>query len=433
MAEGNLFNLEAEKEVIGGLLFNAGEVAEVFEIVEEGDFYLPDLKNLFKIIKTRWEKGEVISSVAVAEDLRAFGFNSNPFVFVSSLLDCFSIPSSCIESAKIVRNKSILRRLLEVSDKLKDMVNNPQVDTEKTIEEAERLIYNIAINSRESLEHIAKYIAEVDNRLQGLSSTSLGFLSGYSFLDDTISGLRKGELIIIAGRPSMGKTALALNMLYNLAKQNIQVALFSLEMDSISIATRLIALDSGVPIYQVRGVNNPEIRENCLESFAFLSSLPIYINDNPLVDTARIRSILRRNKHVQAIFVDHIQQMRLGGYESRVSEVTEIARELKSIAREFNIPVIALSQLSRGVEGRQDKRPLLSDLRESGAIEQEADVVMLLYRPDYYAKGEEKEQQKIVKVEIEIAKNRNGATRTIGLNFNKETNLFWDIDKVVLD
>lgn len=429
--ENILFNIYAEKEVVGGLLFNTDEVSVVFDFLSEDDFYQPDLRAVYKAIKDRWEKKGAISIVAVAEDLRAYGFNIPAMSFLSSLIDCYTISQSCIESAKIVKNKSILRKLLGVSDKIKEIVNDPTVDPERAIEEIERLVYNISINSQEVLEHISKYIKEVDKRLQGSAVATLSYPSGYEFIDETISGIRKGELIIIAGRPSMGKTALALNMIYNLAKQNIPVALFSLEMDAISIATRLIALDSEVPVYQVRGVGNFEVREHCLESFAYISSLPIYINDNPLIDTSKIRSILRRNRDVQAVFIDHIQQMRLSGrWDNRVTEVTEIARELKSIAREFNIPVIALSQLSRGVENRNDKRPQLSDLRESGAIEQEADVVMLLYREDYYQKGEAKENKTVVPVEIEIAKNRNGAVKTIQLSFNKETNKFEDINTV---
>ena len=426
------YSLEAEREVIGGLLLQTDKVSEVFETLQSEDFYFPDLREIYEIIKRKYEAGEVVSLTTVSEEMvNNKSFSQSPYSVLAGLTDFYITSESCIASARLVKEKGVLRRIDEGWNKIKEILEEPNITSEKVIEETERIVYNIGSYSKNTLEHISKYIQEVDNRLQGIAVNNLGYQSGYSFLDETISGLRKGELIIVAGRPSMGKTALALNMLYNLAKGGVEVALFSLEMDAISIATRLIALDSKVPIWQVRGVDNREVREKCLESFAYLSSFPIYINDNPLVEPTQIRGILRRHKNVQAIAVDHIQQMRLKKSENKVLEVTEIARELKSIAREFNIPVIAISQLSRGVESRENKRPQLSDLRESGAIEQEADVVLLLYRDDYYKKdkGEEKE----VNIEVEVAKNRNGAVRVVNLSFNKETNKFEDISSVELD
>lgn len=225
-------------------------------------------------------------------------------------------------------------------------------------------------------------------------------------------------------------------MAYKLAVNEIPVAIFSLEMSSVELATRLISLETEIPIYQLRTGQVRNIRELKVDALAYLESLPIYVDDSSLTSTSQIRSILRRHKEIKVVFIDYIQLMQLEKtFENRVAEVSKIARDLKCIAKEFNIPVIAISQLSRAVEQRQDKRPQLSDLRESGAIEQEADVVLLMYREDYYKKGKEKEQQDIVPVEIEVAKNRNGALKTIVLNFDKKTNRFGpkQVQEVELD
>lgn len=417
-----IYSLSAEKGIIGALLTNPDGCSEVFEMVSPEDFYIPDLRQAYEVIKELWEAGKEIAFITVAERLGKEGTwvveLSNEYINVANAIGC----------AKIVREKAILRRIVEASEKIKEIATDNTKTSQEALEEAERIIFSLGSFSNETIEHIQKYLQEVSDKLKG-AITTLGYETGFKEIDRPIGGLRNGELIVVAARPSVGKTALILNMMFELAKRDKKVALFSLEMDGVSIATRLVSLDTKIPIFQLRQ-GGKEIWDKCIDSFAFLSSCPIYINDSPLIDPSKIRSILRRHRDVGVIFIDYIQLIRLHNEENRVLEVSKIARELKGIAREFDIPVIAISQLSRAVEQRQDKRPQLSDLRESGAIEQEADVVLLLYREDYYKKDNKED---IVPVEIEIAKNRNGPLGTVKLVFEKKTNKFLEIPEFSLE
>ena len=414
-------NLDAERTVIGSLLINCNACSEVFNKISSDDFFDPFLGKVFGIIKSEWEAGKEVSIVTVADKVGEEGAS----VILSELTN-FAITSAvALQSADIVREKSILRKIAKASREVLDIVSDPTKNSQEAIEEAERIFMELSKYQSDDLIHISSVIEEAVSRIESDSLNGAGHNSGFEELDNIIGGFRNGELIIVAARPSVGKTAFALNVAYRMAVNDVKAGIFSLEMSGIEIATRLISLETGIPIYQLRAGQIKNIRENKLESLAYLQSLPIYVDDSSLVSTSQIRSILRRHKDIGIIFVDYIQLMQSEKtVENRVAEVSKIARDLKCIAREFNIPVVAVSQLSRAVEQRQDKRPQLSDLRESGAIEQEADVVLLMYREDYYKRGKEKEQQDIVPVEIEVAKNRNGALRTVILNFDKRTNRF---------
>ena len=414
-------NLDAERTVIGSLLINCNACSEVFNKISSDDFFDPFLGKIFGIIKNEWEAGKEVSIVTVADKVGEEGAS----VILSELTN-FAITSAvALQSADIVREKSILRKIAKASREVLDIVSDPTKNSQEAIEEAERIFMELSKYQPDDLIHISSVIEEAVSRIERDPLSGASHNSGFEELDNIIGGFRNGELIIVAARPSVGKTAFALNVAYRMAVNDVKAGIFSLEMSGIEIATRLISLETGIPIYQLRAGQIKNIRENKLESLAYLQSLPIYVDDSSLVNTSQIRSILRRHRDIGIIFVDYIQLMQLEKtVENRVAEVSKIARDLKCIAREFNIPVVAVSQLSRAVEQRQDKRPQLSDLRESGAIEQEADVVLLMYREDYYKRGKEKEQQDIVPVEIEVAKNRNGALRTVVLDFDKRTNRF---------
>jgi len=414
-------NLDAERTVIGSLLINCNACSEVFNKISSDDFFDPFLGKIFGIIKNEWEAGKEVSIVTVADKVGEEGAS----VILSELTN-FAITSAvALQSADIVREKSILRKIAKASREVLDIVSDPTKNSQEAIEEAERIFMELSKYQPDDLIHISSVIEEAVSRIERDPLSGASHNSGFEELDNIIGGFRNGELIIVAARPSVGKTAFALNVAYRMAVNDVKAGIFSLEMSGIEIATRLISLETGIPIYQLRAGQIKNIRENKLESLAYLQSLPIYVDDSSLVNTSQIRSILRRHRDIGIIFVDYIQLMQSEKtVENRVAEVSKIARDLKCIAREFNIPVVAVSQLSRAVEQRQDKRPQLSDLRESGAIEQEADVVLLMYREDYYKRGKEKEQQDIVPVEIEVAKNRNGALRTVVLDFDKRTNRF---------
>jgi len=414
-------NLDAERTVIGSLLINCNACSEVFNKIDSNDFFDPFLNKVFGIIKSEWEEGKEVSIVTVADKVGEEGAS----VLLTGLTNFATTSAVALQSADIVREKSILRKIARASREVLDIVSDSSKNSQEAIEEAERIFIELSKYQPDDLIHIGRVIEEAVSRIERDPLDGAGHNSGFEELDSIIGGFRNGELIIVAARPSVGKTAFALNVAYRMAVNDVKAGIFSLEMSGIEIATRLISLETEIPIYQLRAGQIKNIRENKLESLAYLQSLPIYLDDSSLVNTSQIRSLLRRHRDIGVVFVDYIQLMQSEKtIENRVAEVSKIARDLKCIAREFNIPVVAVSQLSRAVEQRQDKRPQLSDLRESGAIEQEADVVLLMYREDYYKKGKEKEQQGIVPVEIEIAKNRNGALTTVVLDFDKKTNRF---------
>jgi len=425
-------NLDAERTVIGSLLVDCRSCSEIFSKISSDDFFDSFMAKIFGIIKQEWEDGHEVSIVTIADKLGEPGASA-----ILTKLTNFAINSGvALQSADIVKEKSILRKIAQASREVLDIVSDPTKSSQEAIEEAERIFMELAKYRQDDLIPIKEAIKEAVARIEKDPASCMGHSSGYEEIDNVIGGLRNGELVVIAARPSVGKTALALNMAYKLAVNEIPVAIFSLEMSSVELATRLISLETEIPIYQLRTGQVRNIRELKVDALAYLESLPIYVDDSSLTSTSQIRSILRRHKEIKVVFIDYIQLMQLEKtFENRVAEVSKIARDLKCIAKEFNIPVIAISQLSRAVEQRQDKRPQLSDLRESGAIEQEADVVLLMYREDYYKKGKEKEQQDIVPVEIEVAKNRNGALKTIVLNFDKKTNRFGpkQVQEVELD
>lgn len=407
-----LYSQEFEEAVIGGLLTDPEACSEVFEILEKDDFYT-ELGDIFNTIRHMWEENIAISLITASEA------TGRPSSLLAQFTYKYTTPTATIACARKIKEKSILRKILKVCEDIQQIILDSTKPFPEVLEEVERRVFNLGEYSDETIRHIKEYIEELYRKIRGEEITR-GYSSGFKELDSLTGGLRKGELIIVASRPSVGKTALILNMMMKLAEESIPSVLFSLEMDALSIATRMISLSSGIPIFELRN-GSKEVYQKALESFAYLSSCPIFINDSTLITPSKIKSLLRRHKEIRAVFVDYIQLIKMGD-DNRVLELSNIVRDLKSIAREFDTPVVAVSQLSRAVEQRQNKRPQLSDLRESGGIEQTADIVLLLYRDDYYSKKEKTED--IVPVEIDIAKNRNGPLGVIKLMFEKKTNKF---------
>ncbi|MBC7320087.1 replicative DNA helicase [bacterium] len=407
-----LYSQEFEEAVIGGLLTDPEACSEIFEILEKDDFYT-DLGDIFNTIRHMWEENTAVSLITASEA------TGRPSSLLAQFTYKYTTPTATIACARKIKEKSILRKILKVCEDIQQIILDSTKPFSEILEEVERRVFNLGEYSDETIRHIKEYIEELSRKIKGEEITR-GYSSSFKELDSLTGGLRKGELIIVASRPSVGKTALILNMMMKLAEENIPSVLFSLEMDALSIATRMISLSSGIPIFELRN-GSKEVYQKALESFAYLSSCPIFINDSTLITPSKIKSLLRRHKEIRAVFVDYIQLIKMGD-DNRVLELSNIVRDLKSIAREFDIPVVAVSQLSRAVEQRQNKRPQLSDLRESGGIEQTADIVLLLYRDDYYSKKEKTEDT--VPVEIDIAKNRNGPLGVIKLMFEKKTNKF---------
>lgn len=407
-----LYSIESEEVVIGGLLLDPESCSEIFEILDKDDFYT-ELGDIFDTIRRMWEENTVVSLITVSEA------TGRPSSLLAQLTNKYTIPTVAVACARKVKEKSTLRKISRVCEEIQQIVQDNTKPFPEILEEVERKVFNLGEYSDETVRHIKEYIEELARKVKGEGIT-LGYSSSFKDLDSLTGGLRRGELIIVASRPSVGKTALILNMMMKLAEEDIPSVLFSLEMDALSIATRMISLSSGIPIFELRN-GSKEVYQKALESFAYLSSCPIFINDSTLITPSKIRSLLRRHREIRAVFVDYIQLIKLGE-DNRVLELSNIVRDLKSIAREFDIPVVAVSQLSRAVEQRQNKRPQLSDLRESGGIEQTADIVLLLYRDDYYSKKEKTEDT--VPVEVDIAKNRNGPLGVIKLMFEKKTNRF---------
>lgn len=417
-----MYSIEAEKTVIGSLLLHPDSCSEVFTILEREDFFDPYLGEVYKAIKEQFEAGGEVSVVLIADKL-----GPNNYTVLSSLLDYADLSSVAVESAKIVKDKAILRRISHNCREIIDAISDSAKSYDEIITEIERLILDISNYHTEDISHLREHIKELEARLT--KANTYGLSTHYQEIDSYTGGLRPGELIVIAARPSVGKTAFAISIAYNLALNDIPVGIFSLEMSAVELAIRFLALVSGISIHQLR--TGKRSMDELREYIERLSELPILINDSSLITTEKIRSILRRHRDVKVAIVDYIQLLQSEKKaENRVAEVSKITRDLKLIAKELGITIIAISQLSRAVEQRQNKRPMLSDLRESGAIEQEADIVMLLYREDYYKKDNKENTSTL---EIEIAKNRNGPLSRVNLLFEKATNRFSDTSDVILE
>jgi len=430
-------NIEAEQAVIGAIFLEPGAFSAASEILLAEDFYRASHQRIFQSMMTLSNKGEPIDLVTVTTLL------SNEQVLdeaggVSYLTDvASSVPTAAnIEYySKIVEEKSLLRRLIRTATDIVTTTFDKEGEVEDLLNEAEKNILEVSSrNNAGSFKAIKDVLIDVYDNIEILhqsDSRVTGVATGYRDLDQMTSGFQKNDLIIIAARPSVGKTAFALNIAQNVAtKTEENVAIFSLEMGADQLVSRMLCAEGNIDSQRLRtGKLEPDDWGKLTMAMGSLSNAGIFIDDSPGIRVNEIRSKCRRLKQEHGlgmIIIDYLQliQGSDNSKENRQQEVSEISRSLKGLARELEVPLIALSQLSRGVEQRQDKRPMMSDLRESGSLEQDADIVGFLYRDDYY--DEESEQQNII--EIIISKQRNGPTGTIELAFVKEYNKFVDLD-----
>ncbi|MBQ9843517.1 MAG: replicative DNA helicase [Oscillospiraceae bacterium] len=418
-------SLEAEQSVLGSILIDSRCITDVVGILRPEDFYLQQNREIYETIYAMFNFSQTIDPVTVLDKMRELGvYHDNSRDYILQLMQITPTAANAVRYANIVRDKAMLRGLAQAADEINETVYSQVGTPAEMLESAEKKIYALRKGERgDSLEHIGTVLHKVFDRLTELSqSDSLipGLSTGMRDLDSKINGLNKSDLVLVAARPAMGKSAFALNMAMNVAKKyNKTVAVFNLEMSREQLALRLLASEAFIDMQKLATgkLSEEEWTKLCMAS-ASLSQSDIRIDDNPTVTVADINAKCRRLDNLGLVVIDYLQLMNGSGYgkgsgDNRVTVVAEISRALKIMAKELNVPVICLSQLSRAVEGRQDKRPILSDLRESGAIEQDADSVMFLYRDEYY--NENTEDKGLA--ECIVAKNRHGETGTVKLQW----------------
>ena len=426
-------SLEAEQAVLGSILIDSRCVAEVIGILKPEDFYLEQNREIYETVYTMFNFSETIDPVTVLDKLKELGYyHDNSKEYVMQLMEITPTAANVVRYANIVQEKSMLRGLGQAAGDISEMVYEQTGTAGEILETAEKKIYALRKGERgDSLEHIGTTLHKVFDRLDELSqsdSSIAGMSTGLKDLDSKINGLNKSDLLLIAARPAMGKSAFALNIGANVAHTYKKtVAIFNLEMSREQLAMRLLANKSYVELQKLDTgkLSDEEWTKLCMASDE-LSRMDIRIDDNPTVTVADINAKCRRLDNLGLIIIDYLQLMQGSGYgknsENRVVVVGEISRSLKIMAKELNVPVICLSQLSRAVESRTDKRPILSDLRESGAIEQDADSVMFIYRDEYYNPNTEDKGI----AECIVAKNRHGETGAVKLQWIGQYQSFAD-------
>ena len=426
-------SLEAEQAVLGSILIDSRCVADIIGLVRPEDFYLQQNREIFEAVYTMFNYSQSIDPVTVLDKMREMGvYHDNSRDYIMQLMEITPTAANAVRYANIVRDKAMLRGLAQAASDISETVYSQVGTPAEMLESAEKKIFALRKGERgDSLERIGTVMHKVFDRLTELSQSDSaipGLSSGLQDLDKKINGLNKSDLLLIAARPAMGKSAFALNIGVNVAKKYKKtVAIFNLEMSREQLAMRLLANESFVELQKLATgkLSEEEWTKLCMAAAA-LSQTDIRIDDNPSVTVADINAKCRRVDNLGLVIIDYLQLMQGSGYgknsENRVTVVGEISRSLKIMAKELNVPVICLSQLSRAVESRTDKRPILSDLRESGAIEQDADSVMFLYRDEYY---HENSEEKGV-AECIVAKNRHGETGTVKLQWIGQYQAFAD-------
>jgi replicative DNA helicase len=422
-------SLEAEAAVLGSMIIDNQCIGEVVERLTAESFYRPEHKIIFEAIVSLYEKnrGGVIDGVILRDELkkRETLDEVGGAEYLSRIMDSVPSAANIDYYVRIVKDKMLLREMIVSASEIINDAFDHGGDTDEKLDEAERKIFAITdkkvTDNAEILRDLVIRAYELIEKREGKLVT--GLETGFIGLDNLTCGLQPGEMIIIAGRPSMGKTSFALNLAEHIGVTNRQpIAVFSLEMSRQQLAERFLCSRSQIDSQLVRkGMLSTEHYHKLNEACGALYEAPVYIDDTSTLTPLELRAKSRRLKsrhNIQAIIVDYLQLMHLGTMkvESRQQEITTISRHLKSLARELNIPVVVVSQLNRAPEGREGHRPRMSDLRESGSIEQDADVVMLLHREDYYHRGE-KDYPFDNTAELIIAKQRNGPTDVVELRF----------------
>ncbi|MBN2397977.1 MAG: replicative DNA helicase, partial [Deltaproteobacteria bacterium] len=420
-------NLEAEQSVLGGILLDNHALNHVLEIMGRDDFYSEAHRKIFSAILELYEKNEPSDLITLCNILRGRGHleGVGGEVYLASLVDGVPSAANIAYYSKIVKEKAILRGLIGAATDILSKSYDAGSDIDAVLDEAEHAIFEISENKIKPaffpIKEIVKDTFENIEKLYAKKTLITGISTGFQRVDEITSGLQNSDLIIVAGRPSMGKTAFALNIAQHAAiEDKVPVAIFSLEMSKEQLALRMLSSDGKVDSQKIRrGFVGEMDWPKLVTAAGRLSEAPVFIDDTPAISVLEIKAKARRLKAesgLDLIIVDYLQLMR-GRDPSvpREQEISEISRSLKSLAKELDVPVIALSQLNRQVESRTDKRPQLADLRESGAIEQDADVIMFIYRDEVYNKSEDNPEKG--KAEIRIEKQRNGPIGVANVTF----------------
>ncbi|MGX7031235.1 replicative DNA helicase [Vagococcus zengguangii] len=435
-------NIEAEQAVLGSVFLEADAIVEAMEYISDQDFYRRSHQLIFQTMLALNERNEAIDVITVKDQLESLNLleDIGGLNYLTELALVVPTAANVAHYAKIVEQKSLLRNLITTATDIVTKGFEQSDSVETILDDAEKRILEVSEKRNRSgflsiSDVLNTSFAEIE-RLSRVDEAITGLPTGYHALDKMTAGLQPEELIILAARPAVGKTAFALNIAQNVGtKTDKGVAIFSLEMGAESLVNRMLCAEGTIEASHLRtGQLTEEEWSNLIMAMGSLSKANIYIDDTPGIKITEIRAKCRKlaqeKGNLGLILIDYLQLIEGTGRENRQQEVSEISRQLKKLAKELKVPVIALSQLSRGVEQRQDKRPVLSDIRESGSIEQDADIVAFLYRDDYYQRdsdedADEREENNVIEVIIE--KNRSGSRGTVELLFIKEYNKFSSI------
>ncbi len=428
-------NLDAEESVLGAMMLSAPAIEAVSEIMDGGDFYRESHAKIYRAILELYQHGQPVDAITVADKLDELGQldDVGGKERIHEIASLVPATSNARHYAKIVSEMGTLRGLTLVGEQIQRLGWDRPGETPELVDRAEQMVFDLAQHRiRGSFDHIEVVVRESFEQITKMYESGgemTGTPTGFRDVDAMTSGLQPGNLVIVAGRPSMGKSAFAIGMAANLAmRRGIPVAVFTLEMSKLEVAQRLMCAEASVELQRLRtGRLSADDWPRLVKACDALTKAPIYIDDTRMTTMLEIRSKARRLKarepKLGLIIVDYLQLLGGGSIEHRVQEVSQISRSLKMVAGDLEVPVVALSQLSRAVDSRTDKRPLLSDLRESGAIEQDADLVMFLYRDEYY--NEDSEDKGLA--EVILAKHRNGPVGSEKLAFLSRYAKFSDL------
>ncbi len=429
-------SVEAEQAVLGSMLIDGDCVKDVMDQLQTSDFYLRQNREIFETIAHMFVYSQPVDGVTVANEMEKNGsYNENTRSYLLQLMEVTPTSANVGEYVKIVQDKSLMRQMAVAASKITAMVQEGGASAADMLESAEQRVYAIRRGrSAQTMVPVSQVLQDVMARLEELSDSGsklAGLSTGFSAVDSKINGLNKSDLLLLAARPGMGKTSMALNVALSAARTSGKtVAIFSLEMSREQLVTRLIATEG---LVENTRLTTGDLRESdwqrIAEAASSLSRMDIRIDDNPLLTAADMNAKCRRLDNLGLVVIDYLQLMTSSGGkgysgENRQQAVSDISRMLKIMAKELQVPVLCLSQLSRANEKRDNKRPMLSDLRESGAIEQDADIVMFLYRDDYY--NEDSEKRNIA--ECIVAKNRHGETGKVDLRWMPEYTAFGTLE-----
>ena len=437
-------SLEAERAVLGACLVSKEALGIAIEILKPSDFFDKSHRAAFEVLLSMYTSDKPADYVTFPDELQARGLfdRLGGNMFVNGLVNDVTTTDNTAYHAEIVRDRAIRRRLVTAGETISQLASSYDKSLADILEAAEKLIFEAAQNKSSSdFRHVSELLGpvfvDIESRYKQTDTHVAGYPTGFADLDSYTGGLQPGSLNIIAARPSMGKTALALNIAqFGGGEANAPVLVFSLEMPAEHLVQRMLAAESGVDLSKLsRGLFDTTGFDDIRSACDTLGKRNIFINDTTNLSAAEFRARCRQFKtryaNLALVIVDYLQLMTSGERrtDGRQQEVSDISRLLKVTARELNCPVIALSQLSRAAEQRTDKKPQLADLRDSGAIEQDADLVMMLFREDYYTENENNEL-KDSQADVRIAKNRNGSTGTIHLTFKREITRFFNFGEI---